>query len=256
MTIQTFAVLRQIPNGDAIPRRNRSATQRQYARAALDESARLAGLPTHRWSQDADGVPVFEADIYWSYAHKPRWVAAAASAQPVGIDIEHVVPRRLEMLDEVATAAEWAIVEGSLATNDVARSGGPRHSGGPPPLGERLPCELRASTRAEPQVGASLRGSNGPTALLEARIDQTASTGDPWQVFHHVWTAKEAILKAHRVGIGRMDDCTICGALPAGDGLRVRFECADWLVRFHRHADHVAAVATRHGGVAYRIMPG
>jgi phosphopantetheinyl transferase len=85
--------------------------QRRYARLALRKCAELSGAPTDGWRQSDERVPMPNGDFHWSIAHKRSWVAAVIADCPVGIDIEHVAPRKTDLFDEVATAEEWSRVE-------------------------------------------------------------------------------------------------------------------------------------------------
>lgn len=82
--------------------------QRRYARAALRKCAELSGAPTEGWRQSDERVPMPNGRFHWSIAHKRSWVAAVIADRPVGIDIEHVAPRKTDLFDEVATAEEWS----------------------------------------------------------------------------------------------------------------------------------------------------
>lgn len=83
--------------------------QRRYARAALRKCADLCGAPTDGWRQSDERVPIPNGDFHWSIAHKRSWVAAVIADRPVGIDIEHVAPRKTDLFDVVATPQEWSL---------------------------------------------------------------------------------------------------------------------------------------------------
>ena len=55
-------------------------------------------------------MPLPSGGYYWSCSHKPGWAAAVAADQPVGIDIEEIRPRNPELLDALATDAEWSLL--------------------------------------------------------------------------------------------------------------------------------------------------
>lgn len=102
-----------IPPVDGLRTPQQVQRQREYARLALRQSAERSGAPLEGWTQDADGRPLPNDGWYWSISHKRQWAAGVVSRTPVGIDIEHVIPRRDEALfDVIADAEEWAIVGG------------------------------------------------------------------------------------------------------------------------------------------------
>ena len=103
-------VLLGIPQGDDPPP-VRVTRQRHYARLALRQCATWSGAPLDGWEQDAAGVPQPQAGRCWSIAHKRLWAAAVIADGPVGIDVEHVVPRRPLLLDAVAGEAEWRLMK-------------------------------------------------------------------------------------------------------------------------------------------------
>ncbi len=84
--------------------------QREYAKLALSHCAALSAAPADGWRSDADGRPLPNEGFYWSVSHKRHWAAAAIADRAVGIDIEHVLPRREALLDELATHDEWGIL--------------------------------------------------------------------------------------------------------------------------------------------------
>jgi len=84
--------------------------QREYAKLALSQCATLSGAPVDGWRTGADGKPLPNDGFYWSVSHKRHWAAAVIADHPVGIDIEHVLPRREALLDELATHDEWGIL--------------------------------------------------------------------------------------------------------------------------------------------------
>ncbi len=89
----------------------RVTMQREASREALRECARRSGVPIDGWVKGPDNVPRAQGIHHWSVTHKRLWSAAVIADRPVGIDIEHVLPRRNEsVFDAVASAAEWSIV--------------------------------------------------------------------------------------------------------------------------------------------------
>lgn len=84
--------------------------QRTSATLALSQCAALSGAPEEGWRSDVDDRPISNSGFHWSVSHKQHWAAAVVADQPVGIDIEHVRPRREALLDELATSREWDIL--------------------------------------------------------------------------------------------------------------------------------------------------
>ncbi len=84
--------------------------QRLCARLALQYCARRCRAPVNGWEKDVEGVPLPQEGFYWSVSHKRQWAAAVIADGPVGIDIEHIVPRRRELHDALADRAEWTIM--------------------------------------------------------------------------------------------------------------------------------------------------
>ncbi len=84
--------------------------QRAYARIALRECAERCGAPPGDWEKGPDEVPLPRDGYYWSVSHKRMWAAAVISDRPVGIDIEHIVPRREGAYDALASEGEWTLM--------------------------------------------------------------------------------------------------------------------------------------------------
>ena len=84
--------------------------QRHYARLALAHCAKRCNAPTEGWIKDARESPLPNAGFHWSISHKPQWAVAIIADRPVGIDIEHIAPRKRELHDALADDAEWAIM--------------------------------------------------------------------------------------------------------------------------------------------------
>ncbi|MFH0981473.1 MAG: 4'-phosphopantetheinyl transferase superfamily protein [Planctomycetota bacterium] len=65
--------------------------------------------------------------------------------------------------------------------------------------------------------------------------------GQSWPALFRVWTAKEAVLKANGVGIGKLASCRIIDA-PDATHLTLDYEGRRWCVEHYLHGDHLAAV--------------
>ncbi len=105
-------VLIAIPKDESLSGPQRVARQRAFARRALAICAAHCGVENCEWTKDHNNVPQPCAGHYWSISHKPLWVAAVIADRPVGIDIEHVKPRRADLFDEEGTTEEWSAVGG------------------------------------------------------------------------------------------------------------------------------------------------
>jgi len=103
-------VLVPIPVVDRLPPRQRVQQQRDYARRALRRCAGLCGAPAEGWLQSPDGAPLPQRIYHWSIAHKRRWAAAVIADHLVGIDIEHIAPRRHSLFDAVGGENEWRLL--------------------------------------------------------------------------------------------------------------------------------------------------
>ena len=180
-------VLMPIPEDGALSGPQRVARQREYARRALAACADLCGVGNVDWTKDGNNVPQPCAGCHWSISHKPRWAAAVIADGPVGIDIEHVKPRRADLFDEVADEDEWSAVGGRC-----------------------------------------------------------------WPAFFRIWTAKEAVLKANGVGIGRLSGCRVVRSPGEGD-LTLDYDGRPWRVRHLLHGDHVAAVTADEDAVLWHV---
>ncbi|MCG3131661.1 MAG: hypothetical protein FLDDKLPJ_02466 [Phycisphaerae bacterium] len=180
------AVLIMIPDNDrSLPGRERMRRQREAAAKALDESARLSGLPILSWDRDAAGVPVFERGVCWSLSHKTSVAAGVVATTPVGIDVEVIEPRNPALWEYVASAQE-----------------------------------------------------------------QTLLTDGDWPTFFRLWTAKEAVLKANRVGLSKLDVCRLVAA-PTPSCAALAFEQSPWSVTFLASERILTAVAHKGAEVAW-----
>lgn len=103
-------VLVPIPVMEGLSPPQRVQQQRDYARRALHHCAKLSAAPLDGWVQSPDGVPIPLKGCHWSISHKRRWSAAVIADHPVGIDIEHVHPRRGELFRAVGDDDEWALL--------------------------------------------------------------------------------------------------------------------------------------------------
>lgn len=99
-----------IPIMEGLSPPQRVQRQRDYARRALRHCAELCAAPLEGWCQSPDGAPLPLKGYHWSISHKWRWAAAVIADRPVGIDIEHIHPRRGDLFDAVGEDQEWAFL--------------------------------------------------------------------------------------------------------------------------------------------------
>jgi len=86
--------------------------QRHAARRALSTCAARCGVRADRWDQEDNGVPRVQNGWHWSISHKRHLVAAALAREPVGVDVESLVPRRSGLWKHIADADEWSVLGG------------------------------------------------------------------------------------------------------------------------------------------------
>jgi 4'-phosphopantetheinyl transferase len=79
---------------------------RRRAIEALRCSERESGAKLARLEKDADDAPRASNGWHWSISHTRAFSAGVVSRAPVGIDIESVVQRRLEVVTAVASREE------------------------------------------------------------------------------------------------------------------------------------------------------
>lgn len=103
-------VILAVPPSNAARSPEHVRKQRDVAREALRRCAALCGAPSDGWSQRPDGAPLPNGPFYWSISHKPQFAAAVIADVPVGIDIEHVVPRERLLHDALAGDDEWSVM--------------------------------------------------------------------------------------------------------------------------------------------------
>lgn len=88
-----------------------------------------------------------------------------------------------------------------------------------------------------------------------ASHEEQARTGTrDWPTFFRFWTAKEAVLKAHRVGLSRLDDCRVMDG-PSADSARLTFAGKPMFVSYFHGGDVMAAVTAEPIGVTWHTMP-
>jgi 4'-phosphopantetheinyl transferase len=73
------------------------------------QSCIASGVPPGSFQKDHRDVPLPFDGTYWSISHKPRFVAAVISENPVGIDLEEILPRSESLFAAAAEEAEWIL---------------------------------------------------------------------------------------------------------------------------------------------------
>jgi 4'-phosphopantetheinyl transferase len=100
-------VILAIPKGGPeVKGLQRVERQRQRALAALRCSERESGAELAALEKNADDAPIVSNGWHWSISHTSAFSAGVVSRAPIGIDIESVVQRRLEVVTAVASRAE------------------------------------------------------------------------------------------------------------------------------------------------------
>ena len=75
-----------------------------------------------------------------------------------------------------------------------------------------------------------------------------------WSSFFHLWTAKEAVLKANGVGIADLLRCILTST---NENAQMLFQYREhnWATEHHVHDEHVAAVTKVSSAVEWHILP-
>jgi 4'-phosphopantetheinyl transferase len=85
------------------------ALLKRTAREALRLSAEKSGTVLGELKKDKNDVPLPSDGVYWSLSHKTKYVAAVASRQRIGIDIEEIRPRSESLFNHLAAEEEWGL---------------------------------------------------------------------------------------------------------------------------------------------------
>lgn len=73
-----------------------------------------------------------------------------------------------------------------------------------------------------------------------------------WHAFFRLWTAKEAVLKAHGLGIGAFHHCRLIGT-PDDRHMVLTLRDATWQVEHYERDAHITAVTSRGGSVHWNV---
>ena len=81
----------------------------RLARQALEICAERSEVQLGQLVKNDQGAPLPFDSHYWSLTHKPKYVGAVISLQPIGIDIEEIKPISNAMFKRIATDSEWRL---------------------------------------------------------------------------------------------------------------------------------------------------
>jgi 4'-phosphopantetheinyl transferase len=108
-----YPVIAPVPETDrALKGRDKVVRLSQLARLALQRSCRISGLRLDTLPKDENGVPLPVDGVHWSLSHKSEVVGGVAAPLPVGFDLETLRPVNTALMDRVADAEEWRLVDG------------------------------------------------------------------------------------------------------------------------------------------------
>jgi 4'-phosphopantetheinyl transferase len=111
--ITIYPVVLKVPEEKAaLKGREKVRFLSEFARVALRRSAARLGVRLPKLQKKENGAPVPSEGIYWSLAHKSRYVAAVAVPRPVGIDIEQLRPVKDGLAERIAASEEWRLFPG------------------------------------------------------------------------------------------------------------------------------------------------
>jgi hypothetical protein len=192
--------------------------QRQFARRALQHSARLVGAPAGLWPATPERVPLPRDGFHWSLSHKSRFAAGVVAREPVGIDIEEIAPRGRDLSPALAGDEEWRILIQGRAFRP----------------------------NAAPKENAQSRDREG--------ADSHSGPVD-WASFFTLWTAKEAALKANGKGIGGLKACTLSRIDPRGR-LVLTYAGREFAVEHFDYGNHLAGCTCGASRLQWHVIEG
>ncbi len=76
-----------------------------------------------------------------------------------------------------------------------------------------------------------------------------------WLAFFRLWTAKEAVLKAGRVGLAGLPRCRLVAVLDETH-LALSYGGREWMVEHYYHDEHIVAVTTGGAPVSWNVLGG
>jgi 4'-phosphopantetheinyl transferase len=68
-----------------------------------------------------------------------------------------------------------------------------------------------------------------------------ATGGDRWEMFHRIWTAKEAVLKATGTGLTDLSQCRVV-AIPDRFSLMLQYRSLPFIVEHYYFENHIASI--------------
>ena len=117
-----------------------------------------------------------------------------------------------------------------------------------------------AGVVATAPVGIDIEHIRNPSEGLYGRI----ATAEEWrldkspispQLFYRVWTAKEAVLKAERIGLRGLSRCRVTD-IPDQTSMRLAFDGRAWSVEHHYLDANVVTLTRPDTHVKWRVDPG
>lgn len=191
--------------------------QREFARRALEHSARLIGAPPGPWPATAERVPLPRDGFHWSISHKSRFAAAVVAREPVGIDIEELAPRGRDLSPALASDDEWHILHQSR--------------------------DRKGAGQNEPNRGRIREGAEGNPYAID------------WASFFALWTAKEAALKANSKGIGGLKACRL-SRIDARGRLVMTYAEHEFPIEHFSYGNHIAACLAGPARLLWHVIEG
>ncbi|MCY2960705.1 MAG: 4'-phosphopantetheinyl transferase superfamily protein [Planctomycetota bacterium] len=113
MSILRPVLLAAAPGTADLRGRERVAEQSRHARLALAMSAEKSGAVLSELAKGEHDAPLPSLGWHWSISHARAFSAGVvAQGQPVGIDVEAIVPRKQDVVPRVASRGELEILGG------------------------------------------------------------------------------------------------------------------------------------------------
>ena len=104
-------ILVNSPSGPSVKGIARVEMQRRRALAALRCSEKESGAQLARIEKNAEDAPVASNGWHWSISHTRDYSAGVVSRTPIGIDIEPIRVKRLEVVTSVASDDERSMFD-------------------------------------------------------------------------------------------------------------------------------------------------
>ncbi|RZB34589.1 MAG: 4'-phosphopantetheinyl transferase [Desulfobacteraceae bacterium Eth-SRB1] len=108
-----YPVILSVPEENiTLSGRERVSYLSEYARKALEISAKKSFIHLGDPLKDEKGVPMPVDGNYWSVSHKPKYVAGVTAPEKIGIDIEEIKTCSESLFKKVADHREWGLDNG------------------------------------------------------------------------------------------------------------------------------------------------